>query len=93
MGGGGQAVGGGSRPLTFAGVFVGGHGVALGGTGTLVAPRDVDTLKRTHVPDALGALINVYRRTHIHTHTHTHTRTRTRTHTQAHTHTGSVVVC
>lgn len=43
-----------------AGVSIGGHDVSMRRTGTLVAASNINTLEGTKVPDALGALVNIF---------------------------------
>lgn len=43
-----------------AGMSVGGHDVSVRRTGTLIAAFNVHTLEGTQVPDALGALVNIF---------------------------------
>lgn len=43
-----------------AGASIGGQDVSMRRTGALVAAGDVNTLEGTKVPDALGALVDVF---------------------------------
>lgn len=43
-----------------AGASVGGHDISMRGTGTLVAASNIHTLEGTKIPDALGALVNIF---------------------------------